>query len=516
MSGFVVTRDLPPTYSAHVTLMVGTVLYQPNPNDQEFTLSRELAATYADLAMRAPVANGVMAALGLEELPEYRVAIQYESRMIVISVTDTNPERASAVANELANQLILQTPTSVERSDQQRQAFINQQLDTMQAEIIRLSAEIDQKQTELQRLTSATQIEDAQAEIIGLESKLSLLQGNYATLLASSQRGATNTLTVVEPAFPPVIPIGPNKILIVGLVGVIGLVLSAGAAHLLEFLDKSIKTPEDVTRVLGLPVIGYIRDMDRKQNKMTYVADNPRSPLAEAFRALRTNIDFSSVDKPVRSILVTSPNAGDGKTTIASNLALIMAQGDKKVLLMDADLRRPRVHEFIGLPTQPGLTDVFRGMNAFDAIRQWKEMHIGVMTAGSPPPNPSELLGSKKMDQVLTNLESILDTIVMDGAPLMVTDSLVLSSRADGVILVLRPGLTNINAAKVMTDQLRRAGANILGVVLNRISVGRARDYSGYGVYSPYYSNHEYFDKKVKSPASKAVREKSRPLPEKQ
>jgi non-specific protein-tyrosine kinase len=506
-SGYLVTRDMPPVYMARTTLMVGRALTQPSPSDAEFSLSHELATTYADLAMRAPIANAVQAALGLTELPEYKVNIVAESHMIEIQVTDTNPERASAVANELANQLILQTPTSVERTDQQRQAFVNQQLDTMQAEIIKLSAEIDQKQADLQRLSSAAQLQDAQNELIALQTKLTLLQGNYATLLSNSQRGATNSLAVVEPATTPTIPIGPKKMLIMGLVAVIGLVLSAGAAHLLEFLDKSLKSPEEITKALGLPVIGYIRDIERKQNKMTYVAEYPRSPLAEAFRALRTNIEFSSVDKPLRSILVTSPNPGDGKTTVAANLALVMAQGDKKILLLDGDLRRPRIHEMMNGPVSPGLTDVIRGMNVFDAVRQWKEMHIGIMTAGNPPPNPAELLGSKKMEQVLTNLESVLDSVVIDGAPFVVTDSMVMASKVDGVIIVMRPGQTRMDVARAMNEQLIRSGANVVGVVLNRISHSKARSYSGYSVYSPYYGSSKYFEDTSK----KALPEKGHP-----
>lgn len=498
LSGFLVTRDLPPVYVARASVMVGRGITEPNPSDYQLNMSHQLANTYAELARREPIANATMAALGLDKLPDYEVGVIYASTMVEITVTDTNPARASAVANELANQLILQSPTSSERTDQQRQAFVDQQLDEMQAQILTVSQEITQKQADIQQMSSAAQIEEARVDLAALETKLSLLQSNYATLLANSQEGAINILTLVEPATVPSRPIGPNKLLILGLVGVIGVVISAGAAHLLEFLDKSLKTPEDISRALGLPVIGYVKEMEPKKDHLTYVVENPHSPLAEAFRALRTNIEFSSTDKPIRSILITSPGVGDGKTTLSVNLALLLAQGDRKVLLIDGDLRRPRIHEGIDFTVQPGLTDVLRGMNIFDAVRQWKDMKVGVMTAGSPVTNPSELLGSRKMEAVLGNLEAVFDLIVIDSPPSIVTDSLVLASKVDGVVLVVRPGQTRSDVAKSTVDAFHRGGANVLGVVLNRISSSKARGYSGYGVYSPYYTDSRYFESGTK------------------
>ena len=242
-----------------------------------------------------------------------------------------------------------------------------------------------------------------------------------------------------------------------------------------------------VSRVLGLPVIGFIGEMDGKANKITFVADHPRSPISEAFRSLRTNIDFASVDEPLKTILLTSPDASDGKTTVAINLAISMAQLERKVVLMDGDLRKPNIHKKLNLNNQPGLTDVFRErMNIFDVIRNWKEQRLIIVTSGSIPPNPAELLGSRRMDHILENLEEVVDTVVIDGSPMVVTDAQILASKTSAVILVLRPGQTRDEEARSILEQLNRAGARLIGVVFNRIPRKSAASYGNYRYLSPY------------------------------
>jgi non-specific protein-tyrosine kinase len=170
--------------------------------------------------------------------------------------------------------------------------------------------------------------------------------------------------------------------------------------------SKPRKTP----RLLGLPLIGYVAEMQSKGkgDAEVYVSRQPRSPVSESFRSLRTNLEFSSVDKPLRKILVTGAEAGDGKTTIAANLAAIIAQGGKRVLLLDADLRRPRLHRFLGIQNRLGLSDLFRDGLGVEAVTyQWSDASsktLSVITSGSLPPNPAELLSSHKMDSILGEL----------------------------------------------------------------------------------------------------------------
>jgi polysaccharide biosynthesis transport protein len=489
VSSFYATRPQPPIYRANATVMVGRGIYEPNPTGTELGTAVRLAESYALLAQGTTVQNGTMEALGLSDLPEYTVLTYPDNQLINVSVIDINPLRAQAVANELAHQLIRISPTNPEAQDLERQAFINQQLDNLQLEIMRVENEIQEKQASVQGLTSAVQIADTEAAITALETKKNLLQTNYATLISNTQSGALNTLTLVEPATLPVIPIGPNKPLIIFLVSTIGFVLAALTAHLLEYLDRSIKTPEDIERVLNLPVIGYIGEMDVRQDGWAYVAKKPRSPIAEAFRSMRTNIEFAGVDQPLKTILITSADAEDGKTTVASNLSIAMGHGDKKVILMDADMRRGNLHNIVGLPPQPGLSDIFRDrVELTEAVRHIREYRLNVITAGLPPANPSDLLASKKMELILDGLEKIADTVIIDGPPAIVSDAAVLASKVDGVLLVIRPGQTREEVARAVLEQMSRVGAKVIGVALNRIPRRGAEYYGGFQYLSPSYT----------------------------
>lgn len=492
VSSYLVTKPQPPIYMARTTLLVGRTISDPNPSGNELGLGNQLAQVYAEIAQREPMREAVMSSLGLAFLPEYNVLAVPGNQLIEITVIDTNPQRAQVVANELANQLIQMSPTSPQQVEQEQQDFIQQQLNDLQVQIQRTQAEITAKQEELNDMVSAIEISDTQAQIGALESKMTILQTNYVNLLSRSQSGALNTLSVIEAAALPTRPIGPNKPLIILMVAGIGFGLAAGAAYLLEYMDRTLRTPEDIERVLKIPVIGYIADMGENKGSWTHVADKPRSPISEAFRSLRTNLEYSGVDKPLKTILVTGAGIADGKTTVATNLALTMAQGEKKVVLLDSDLRKPAVHRALGFTVHPGLSEVFRDrISILDAIRPWRDKRSFIVTAGNPPPNPSELLGSHKMDQILNTLTDAVDTVIIDGPPVIVTDATVLASKVDGVLLVIRPGQTREDIARAMVDQLNRVGARVLGVAMNRMP-RKSSGYYGYMYYSPYFSENTY------------------------
>jgi capsular exopolysaccharide synthesis family protein len=276
----------------------------------------------------------------------------------------------------------------------------------------------------------------------------------------------------------------------------IGLMLAAGIAFLVEYLDDTLKTMDDIERVLQLPVIGYIAQIryEKGSEESLYVTRQPRSPVSEAFRSLRANLEFTGVDKPVRRFLVTSAGPGEGKTTVSVNLAAIMAQGGKKVVILDADLRRPKVHRYLGLPNQLGMTDLFRGSTPLSAVIQHstEQENFSVVTSGPLPPNPAELLASARMEQIMQEIEKEADMIVIDSPPSLVADVQILASKADGVIMIIYPGHTHSDAAVATLEQLNRAGARVLGVVLNKIPRHRADYYGGYRHYSPYYSGYQY------------------------
>jgi len=206
----------------------------------------------------------------------------------------------------------------------------------------------------------------------------------------------------IQPAIVPDDPVRPRTMLNSVLGGIIALILSAGFLILKENLDTTMKTSAQVEELLKLNVIGYIAEMQNSNGETIglYTTNQPRSPIAEAFRSLRTNIEFSSIDKPIRTILVTSPEVSTGKTIISTNLAAIYAQKGEKVLLLDADLRRPRVHKTMGITNHIGLTDLLRGSHDLQDVIQKMDgaENLTIVSSGSLPPNPAELLGSARME----------------------------------------------------------------------------------------------------------------------
>lgn len=486
VASYLATYSQPPIYTSRTTMMIGRAIEDPNPTSTQFSLAQQLARTYADIANREPIRNATMQTLGVEWLPSYYARPLPNSQIIEIAVTDIDPRRAQIVAEELANQLIQYSPTSIDPDEQDRIEFVNEQLDLLQTQIKDTQAQIEELQGELPNLNSAREIADTQAELNSLTNQLRDLQNNYAGLLANTQRGALNILTVIEPANLPRNPVGPNKLNTILLSSAAGLAIAAAAAYLLEYLDDTIKSEEDVNRYLEKPVIGYIGEMS-KPNATPYIADQPRSPIAEAFRSLRTNLEFSGIDNPIKTLIVTSADASDGKSTIAVNLAIAFVQAEKKVVLLDADLRSPGIHTFMGIPEKPGLGDVFLDrLSIYDAVYYWKEnKKLAMIPAGTMPPNPAELLGSKKMSQILESLKEVADIIIIDSAPAIVSDAMIISLKADSVLFVVDSGKTRRKHAKHIVEQFDRVGANIIGITLNRIPIGSTY-YLNYN-YMPYY-----------------------------
>jgi len=344
---------------------------------------------------------------------------------------------------------------------------------------------------------------DDSARLAQLQSTLELYKQVYINLLTSleSLRLArvenTPNIVQIEKATLPSEPIRPQPINTTLLAAAVGLMLAAGIVFLVEYLDDTLKTMEDVERILQLPVIGFIAEIEHQKegDGGVYVSRQPRSPVSEAFRLLRTNLEFASVDHPIRRLLLTSTSPSEGKTTVAVNLAAIVAQSGRKVTLLDADLRRPRIHHFLGLPNNLGLSDLFLGSATLGTVtRKMEELgDVQVVTSGGLPPNPTELLASARMEQILQEVEEVSDLVIIDSPPSIVADVQVLSAKVDGVLIVIHPGHTQSNSAMAMLEQLRRTNAPILGVVLNRIPRGRADYYGGYHHYSPYYSGYHHY-----------------------
>jgi len=228
------------------------------------------------------------------------------------------------------------------------------------------------------------------------------------------------------------------------------------------------------------------------QDLSTYVVKDPNSIIAENFRLLRSNIEFFQVARPMKTILITSPSQGNGKTTIAANLALSISQGEQEAVLVDADLRRPAVHKSFELTKEPGLSDLIRNKMDIDSVvRNWGDNgDLKIITTGNIPPNITEVVGSKRISAILGDLREKFELVIVDAPPLIIADSYNLASRVDGVILVLEPGQTTEEQAKTIKEQLDRSNAHLLGIVFNRVSERNAYSYYDYqyrSLYSPKY-----------------------------
>jgi capsular exopolysaccharide synthesis family protein len=469
LSSYYVSSQQPALYQSSTTLMIGSAIDNPNPTSGELYLEQQLAGTYTNIANQNPIREATMEALGLTWLPEYYVSTLTNSQLIQIVVIDTVPERAQVVAQELANQLILQSPSGLNQQDQERKDFIEGQLNALQEQIVNTQTEIETLQLQLGELNSASQIADTQNQIRALTSVLGTLQSNYGILLSNTAQGATNTLSIIETAAVSNQPVGPNILMTVILSSDVGFSLAAAGAYLLEYLDKSIKNAEEASELVEASVIGYIPKFPKNETAWDYVSQNPRSPISDAFRTIRTNLEFSKAVREIKTILVTGTSVAEGKSTIASNLALIFAQSDKNVLLLDADLRKSAIQEILGLHDNKGLSNLISNQAELsETILPINNGKVKLIPAGQYPPNPAELLGSVKFDKLLEHLKSNTDIIIIDGPPLSVTDASILASKVDGIILVVRPGHTNRDAIKALIKPLELISTPILGIISNR------------------------------------------------
>lgn len=257
----------------------------------------------------------------------------------------------------------------------------------------------------------------------------------------------------------------------------VGMIVGSGVASVLERLDNTVKAETDVRLQLGIPLLGNVQfrpehsDPNAAPEDVELVtATRPKDPLSESYRALRTNVLFSRIDQGAGAILVTSTIPGEGKTTTACNLAIIMAQAGHRVILVDADFRRPDIHRVFGLTANHGLSEVILDPSAAkNLIIDTKIPNLQVLPSGPTPPNPSELLGSQAMDRLIGLLKEDAGVVIFDTPPVgAVTDATVLASITDGVVLVVEPRRTPIPQIQRALETLRTVGADVLGAVLNK------------------------------------------------
>ena len=293
----------------------------------------------------------------------------------------------------------------------------------------------------------------------------------------------------------PVLPVNLAMALILGIFG--GTAIAFG----LEYVDVTVKSREDIERVIGVPLLGVvpeIAELDLKAlpsdvDRHLFVSARPRSSVAECLRSIRTNVLFRLPQKPVRTLLITSAAPREGKSFTSSNLSTIIAMSDSRVLLIDADLRRPSLHKRFGLTNDIGLSAVFQDEATVEQVVQRTHIEgLDVITAGPPPPNPGELLGSGEMQRALSHVRDY-DFIIIDSPPVnVVADPLVLSAYVDGVLVVVEANRTSRNMVRQAGARLREMDAPVLGAVVNKLNMQTAGyGYNYYDTYGYYYTEVE-------------------------
>jgi len=395
----------------------------------------------------------------------------------------------------------------------------------IRAEIKSLIASLDAQKRALSKEASAAesrlrQLPEKEQRLAELMRRAKVYEDTFSFLLQKkgelqvTRASQIGDVWLVDPPHADLRYIKPRLRMNVMLAAVVGLMLGVGLVFLLEYLDDSVKNANDVQTTVGLPILGNIGHYMSSQNgrpqrnlsRMPIILEEPKSPMAEAFRTLRSNLLFTGVDQPRRKMLLTSALPEDGKSTCSANLGVALAQMGKRVLLVDCDLRKPQLHWFFHLRRSPGLVNVLveeEWEKALDgAIQHTQVPHLYLLTCGDVPPNPNEILGSEKMGHLIESVAERYDFILFDTPPVLtVSDAIVLAHRVDGVMLVARAGCTSRSALRNVVELLSKTRTVILGIILNDIDFKRERYY-----YSYYYHYYRSYGEEGSETSKKRVR----------
>jgi capsular exopolysaccharide synthesis family protein len=480
-------------YVATVTLLVDQVPETSGGDYAAILASERLAQTYGEILAGRQVLEAALSKVESDESPDAlarRVNVEpvTGTQLIRLRVEDTDADQAKLLADAIAGAFLDQVQVLLTEPYATRLQALQTQMDD-------LSGEIEATQAEIESL-SAEKVQ-AETELVRLDNQLIEDRNDYRALkqdyeqLKLTANDASQAVSIVEPAQLPEHP-EENRGLYIALAALTCAVVTIGIAFLREYLDDTIRTPEDVNLMGGTSPLAIIGEIPQGEDELVVLAQ-PRSPITEAFRMLAANIRFSSLDRPVRTLLVTSPSSQEGKSIVLANLAAAMAGSGQRIVVVDADLRLPRLQQVFKLDNGAGLTDSLIHSSLDGNLQATKMDGLKVVTSGKLPANPVEVVGSARMREFLEQLEAKTDVVIIDSPPVLpVADAAILTSLADGVILVLRAGQTRQRDAQQAVKNLKQAGAQLIGIVLNAVPHKSAG-------YNSYY-RYEREDKTSSSP----------------
>lgn len=501
-------------YRATATLIVNQNQSATGITSADVQASQQLASTYDSIAISWPVLQAAGKRLGLGDdsvaigcpcllrggatILTFGAETPVGSQLINVSAVSPSPQTAARGANAVANSLA-ETVTQSQLGDA---GSVEQ---NVKGQIQALQAAIQKTFSDIQSLQAQSQTAGAgqSAAVTALQGQLAQEQSAYSALVTQdeqlilAQARAANVVKLIAPARPPATYFTPRTRLNAGLGSLAGLMLAVTLALVLEYLDDRVQTPVDVERATsGAPTLGIVErltpgaDSGLTERLVLHPGVSVGRAL-EAYRLLRSNLEYTFADQPARTFAITSARPGEGKTTTAANIAIVLAQTGKRVLLVDADLRRPALHRLFGLPNTSGFSTLFLlGAPPPAAVSQGTQYEgLSVLTSGPLPPNPAELMSSARMRQIVARLAESAEYVVFDSPPLLaVADGGDIAARVDSVILVVDTMSTRPGQLASARGILARAGASLSGVVLNKLQRGKASaDY-----YYNYYYSYSY------------------------
>ena len=473
---FLLAGSQPQVFQVSTTLLPEQLRLGGDPKVTTVATSRlvGVATSYSYTARSREVLSKIGTQLGLADTVEAlskRVDATVDAEVAGLTITARagTAAAAAALANAVAQEI--EDQSAVEPSDP-----------TVVANLEAIRTQILATEAEYRRLLGLPEPRTA-ADTTALGNALALLReltGVYDSLSASINKtpGGLIVVSAADPLLAQLIQ--PRTLYFTLLAAVAGLLIAAAIASVLEYVDETVKSPEDIEAAANLLTLGTISSKDgmrrlrRRQTREPAILIDPRSGVAEAYRTLRSGVEFAA-DGPLRTLLLASSLPGEGNTITAANLAVAFAQAGRRVLLVDADLRKPGVHRIFDASNTHGLTTLLRNDNVdLDGVAQpTRQPQLRILTTGPLPPNPAELLGAERMRAILDRLKAEADLVILDGPPLqVVTDSAILSSFVDGTLLVIAAGRSRRDSVRVSSDLLARARARVLGAVLQ----GAARD----------------------------------------
>jgi capsular exopolysaccharide synthesis family protein len=504
-----------PVYRSTVTLMID--VESPNVlttsgsvalDSQNYYSYKDYLQTQMEVITSRPIIRAVFGQFDLSASKEYRQApdpvkkftktISVEplrdTRLIELRVDNKDPKLAAKIANTIAQIYVRRNLAYISK---------NELLNLLKNEYLKLQSKLSEY-AKIYKSEHPEMIKLKQeiAELVGKMEQEKNLISSYGVNPAGDKDVSqdalgglkANNVSIVEPAEVPVTPVSPKKPLNILLSVLLGSFGGIALAFFLEYLDDTVKEVEEIEKLTRLPILGSVPDigLDKKINdleKDNFVQNNPKDPISEAYRSFRTSIFFSSTpEHPLKSLLISSPGPGEGKTITLCNLGIAVAQNNKKVLLVDGDMRKPRLNDIFKKDNKAGLSNFLSGKAPFEGLIQKTSVeNLFLVPSGPIPPNPAELLASAKLKDFINIATEKFDLVIFDSPPIaMLADPLLIARDTEGMIMVIESGKTSKRALERISSLLKEAKARVIGTFLNKLP----RSNKNYYYYS-YYSRYE-------------------------